>query len=227
MPDIPENLTTSMMVASTSFFVAVWLIILLFTKKLGQSLIILGILAAWYALVYFLGTAGLWANPTILPFMAIGFITLFFWLRFLYRMPLLQNIASAIPVHWLVAVQIFRFMGIGFLSFYNLGLIPGQFAIPTAWGDVFIGVTAIPVAILLWMRQSFAKKLAIWWNYIGIADLTMAITLGIMTFPRPIQVLHTQPDNLLIAFYPLVTVPLFAVPLSLLIHLFSLRELKK
>lgn len=142
-------------------------------------------------------------------------------------MPLLQDIASSIPVHLLVGVQVFRFMGIGFLSFYNLGLIPGQFAIPTAWGDVFIGVTAVPVAILLWKKLAIAKNLAIWWNYLGIADLTMAITLGIITFPRPIQVLPTQPDNLLIAFYPLVMVPLFAVPLSLLIHLFTLRALKK
>lgn len=227
MEKIPADLSNSMMVASVSFFLAVWLIIFLSTKKLGQSLMILAVLAVWYGLVYFPGNMGIWANPTILPLIAIGFITLFFWLRFLYKMPLLQDIASAIPVHWLVGVQVFRFMGIGFLSFYNLGLIPGQFAIPTAWGDVFIGVTAIPVAIMLWMKLAFAKKLAIWWNYLGIADLAMALILGISTFPRPIQVFPTTPDNLLIALYPLVMVPLFAVPLSLLIHLYTLRVLKR
>lgn len=142
-------------------------------------------------------------------------------------MPFLQNISSSIPVHWLVAVQVFRVMGIGFLNFYALRLIPGEFAIPTGWGDVFIGVTAIPVALLLWRKISFAKKLAIWWNYLGIADLTMALILGNITFPRPIQMLHTTPDNLLIAMYPLVMVPLFAVPLSILLHLFTLRILKR
>lgn len=228
MPDIPANLTNSMMVASISFFVAVWLIVLFSTKKLGQSLLILGVLSVWYSLVYFLGNMGFWAQSLlIVPFIAIGFITLFFWLRFLYKMPFLQNIASSIPVHWLVAVQVFRFMGIGFLSFYALGLIPGEFALPTGWGDVLVGVTAVPVAILLWMKQAFAKKLAIWWNYLGIADLTMALILGNITFPRPIQMLHTTPDNLLIALYPLVMVPLFAVPLSLLLHMFTLRILKK
>lgn len=216
-----------MMVASISFFLAVWLMIYLSTKKLGQSLIILAVLASWYGLVYFLGNMGFWANPTILPFIAVGFVTLFFWIRFLYNLPFLQNIASSIPVHWLVGVQVFRVMGIGFLSFHALGLIPGEFALPTGWGDVFVGLTAIPVAILLWMKKAFAKQLAIWWNYLGIVDLALALTLGITTFPRPIQVLPTQPDNLLIALYPLVMVPLFAVPLSLLIHLFTLRVLKK
>lgn len=228
MPGIPQYLLTLMLVASISFFVAVWLLIQIYYRKLGTSLVILAVLAFWYGLVYFLGNLGFWAqNPLYAPFIAFGFIALFFWLRFLYKLPLLQNIASSIPIHWLVVVQVFRVMGIGFLSFYALGLIPGEFALPTGWGDLFVGVTAIPVAILLWMRQSFAKTLAIWWNYLGIADLALALTLGITTFPRPFQTLPTQPDNLLIAHYPLVIVPLFAVPLSLLIHFITLRKLKK
>lgn len=229
MTEIPADLLNSMLVASISFFLAVWLMILLSTKKLGQSLIILAVLSFWYGLVYFLGQVGFWAESLwIVPFIAIGFITLFFWLRFLYHLPVLQNIASAVPVHWLVGVQVFRFMGIGFLSFYALGLIPGEFALPTGLGDVFIGVTAVPVAILLWKKLAIAKKLAIWWNYLGIFDLSLALFLGNITFPRPIQVLHTTPDNLLIAMYPLViSIPLFAVPLSILLHLFALRALKK
>lgn len=228
MSEIPANLINSMVIASISFFLAVWLMILLSTKKLRQSLVILAVLAIWYGLVYFLGNMGFWAeNLLIVPFIAIGFITLYFWLKFLYKMPFLQNIAGSIPVHWLVAVQVFRFMGIGFLSFYALGLIPGEFALPTGWGDVLVGVTAVPVALLLWAKQAFAKKIAIWWNYLGIADLSLALFLGNVTFPRPIQMLHTTPDNLLIALYPLVMVPLFAVPLSLLLHLFTLRALKR
>lgn len=227
MLEIPADLANSMRVASISFLLAVWLIIFLSTKKLGLSLLILGVLAVWYGLVYFLGQTQFWANPTILPFIAVGFVVLFFWIKFLYSLPFLQNIASSIPVHWLVGAQVFRVMGIGFLSFYALGLIPGEFAVPTGWGDVFVGLTAVPVAIFLWMKLGFAKKLAIWWNYLGIADLTMALTLGIATFPRPIQILPSTPDNLLIALYPLVMVPLFAVPLSLLIHFVTLRELRK
>ena len=216
------------MVASISFFLAVWLLIQIFYKKLSVSLSILAVLAGWYGLVYFLGRLGFWGqDPLFVPFIGFGFLILFFWLKFLYSLPLLQQIAESIPVHFLVGVQIFRVMGIGFLSFYALGLIPGEFAIPTGWGDVFVGGTAIPVAILLWTKKSFAKKLAIWWNYLGIADLTLAIFLGNVTFPRPFQMLPTTPDNLLIAMFPLVMVPLFAVPLSLLLHLFTLRALRK
>ena len=231
MVDIPANLITSTTIASISFFVAVWLMIYFATKKLRTSLIILAVLAFWYGLVYFPGRLGFWGQDlSFIPFIGLGFLILFFWIKFLYSRPFLQNIADSIPIHWLIGIQIFRVMGIGFLSFYALGLIPGVFAIPTGWGDVFIGVTAVPVAILFWAKSAswrIVKKLAIWWNYLGIADLALALTLGMATFPRPIQTLPTTPDNQLISLFPLVMVPLFAVPLSLLLHLFTLRALKK
>lgn len=216
-----------MIIASISFFLAVWLMIQISYKKFAVSFSILAVLAGWYGLVYFLGKTGFFGeNPLFLPFIIIAFVVLIFWLKFLYSLPLLQQIADSIPLHFLVGIQIFRVMGIGFLSFYSLGLIPGEFALPTGWGDVFVGFTAILVAFLLWTKQSFAKNLAIWWNYLGIADLCLAITLGIITFPRPFQTLPTSPDNLQIALFPLVLVPLFAVPLSLLLHFFALRALK-
>lgn len=228
MSEIPANLITSMMIASISFFLAVWLMIQIFYKKFSVSLIILGVLVGWYGLVYFLGQTGFFGqNPLFLPHIVFAFIILFFVLKFLYSLPILQKIADSIPVHWLVGIQVFRFMGIGFLSFYSLELIPGEFALPTGWGDVFIGTTAIPVAFFLWSKKSFAKRIAIWWNYLGIADLCLAITLGNVTFPRPFQMLSTSPDNGLIAQLPLVMVPLFAVPLSLLLHFFTLRVLKR
>ena len=217
-----------MVIASVSFLLAVWLVVQLSYKKLSISLAILAVLVGWYALVYFLGKTGFWGqSPLFAPFIAFGFVALYFGLKFLYRLPLLQSVAESVPVHLLVGIQIFRFMGIGFLSFYTLGLIPGEFALPTGWGDVLVGVTAVPVAFFLWAKQSFAKRLAIWWNYLGIADLTLAIILGVTTFPKPFQVLPSQPDNSLIGSRPVVVVPLFAVPLSLLIHLLTLRILKK
>lgn len=228
MNQIPQDLVNSMTIASVSFLLAIWLIVFLSTKNLKNSLIILGGMLLWYAVVYFPGIQGFWAqNPFFAPFIAFGFITLVFWIKFLYSSAWIRRIADSIPVSWLVLVQVFRVMGIGFLSFHALGLIPGEFAIPTGWGDVFVGLAAIPVAFFLWQKARFAKNLAIWWNYIGIGDLALALIMGNLTFPRPVQMLTTQPDNLLIAMYPLVMVPLFAVPLSLLLHFLTLRALRK
>lgn len=227
MVEIPSYLINSMTVASISFFLAIWLLVQIFYKKVSVSLVILAGLIIWYCLVYILGRVGFWAqNPMYFPFIIFGFVVLYFILKFIYRLPVLQAVADSIPVHFLVGIQVFRFMGIGFLTFYGLGLIPGEFALPTGWGDVLVGTTAIPVAFLLYIKKGFARKLAIYWNYLGIADLVLALFLGNVTFPRPFQMLPTTPDNLLIAVSPLVMVPLFAVPLSLILHFFTLKILK-
>lgn len=183
-------------------------------------------MAVWYALVYFLGRGGFFGQkiffvPMIFPF----FIALFFWLKFLYVHPGLKRIFENIPLPWIFAVQIFRVMGYGFILFYRLGLIPGEFALPTGYGDVLVGTLAPLVAFLYWKGR--AKRLAVWWNLLGIGDLALALTLGISTYPSPLKILPTAVDNGPIALLPLVMVPLFAVPISLLLHFMSLRRLRE
>jgi len=226
LAQIPRSLISSMFVASVAFFVATWLVPVLTTRQLHLKII--AFLAVWYGLVVLLGKTEFFAlNPLFLPNIIFAFVLIGLMIKVLYSLPSLKILSETIPPQWLIGLQIFRVMGIGFLSFYNLGLIPGEFAIPTAWGDVFIGATAPFVAFALAKGYGFAKKLAIGWNYLGIADLAMAIFLGIVTFPRPFQFLPTEPTNLPIGLFPLVVVPCFAVPLSAMIHLFTLRELKK
>lgn len=222
---IPANLITSMYIASISFFIATWLLAVLATRKV--QLLILVFFIIWYILVLNFGRWQIFINPPFLPGIAIAFVSLFYLLKFLRQHPPLIGVVDQIPTHWLIAVQFFRVMGVGFLSFYALGLIPALFAIPTALGDIFIGLTAPFIAYGVKKRLPWANKWAIFWNRLGLVDLIMAISLGIATFPRPFQTLPTSPDNLPIALFPLVVVPCFAVPLSALIHVFAIRKLQK
>lgn len=47
-----------------------------------------------------------------------------------------------------------------------------------------------------------------------------------MTSPGPFQILALGAPNLAITAYPLVLVPAFAVPLSILLHVFAMRNLR-
>lgn len=228
LSEIPESLITSMVVASILFWVAVLLLVHLANKNWSTTLKIGVGLGAWYSLVFVLGRFGFFGmDPLFAPNIAFGFIAVFFILKRLYSSTFIQQAFEAIPLHWVMAVQIFRVMGYGFITFWQLGLLPGEFALPTGYGDVIVGLAAPLVAFLYYKRVSFSRQLAIVWNFIGIADLTMALTLGISTYPRPVQLLPAEPTNEPIALFPLVMVPLFAVPLSLLLHLLSLRVLKR
>lgn len=62
------------------------------------------------------------------------------------------------------------------------------------------------------------------WNAFGLLDLVVAVGTGFLTSPSPLQLLSLQSPNELISAFPLVMVPVFAVPLSVLLHVASLAK---
>lgn len=216
----------------TFFFAAsVWFLFHLAIRKLRKSFVysiaIAAVLCLWLALVFFLGQTRFFAvNPLIAPNIMLGFLALFILLQKAYASHFIRTIAEAIPQHWLIGVQTYRLLGVNFLTLERAGVLPATFAFPAGYGDILIGVTAPFVAYAYFKKKSFAKTLAILWNYIGILDLVIALGIGTLGFPRPLQVLSLTPSTEPFSLYPLALIPLFAVPISLMIHLISLKKIK-
>jgi hypothetical protein len=142
-----------------------------------------------------------------------------------FRSPLLRRIIDAAPQSWIVTVQTYRLEGVIFLILYAGGLLPGAFAWPAGVDDVIVGLLA-PVVGIAYMRGS--RRSAVWlqaWNLFGIADLVVAVATGFLTSPSPMQLLALDRPNELIGSFPLVMIPVFLVPLSVLLHLASLEKL--
>ena len=152
-------------------------------------------------------------------------MVLFIFLQKAYASNAIRKIADAIPQELLIGVQAYRVVGINFLRLYTAGVLPAVFAFSAGYGDIFVGVSALFVAYFYFKKKTFARKLAIIWNYIGILDLVVAIGIGILGFPRPIQTLPLTPSTEALSLHPLALIPLFAVPIALMLHLFSLRTL--
>ena len=57
---------------------------------------------------------------------------------------------------------------------------------------------------------------------VGIADLTVAVGTGFLTSPSALQPVVFNAPNELISVLPLVLIPTFLVPLSILLHLTSI-----
>ncbi len=119
----------------------------------------------------------------------------------------------------LIAFQTYRIGGIAFLWGMTQGLLDPAFAIPAGVGDVLIGLTAIPFAILLWKGYSWSKYAIVVWSVLGIADLVNAITLGRITSP--------DFGNSIMATFPWILVPTVGVPLGLALHGVTLYRLRK
>ena len=138
----------------------------------------------------------------------------------------LKTVMEAIPLPWLVGVQLYRVLGFNFLLLSSLGRLPGEFALPAGWGDVMVGLAAPGVGYLLYKGYRWSCLAALGWNVVGILDLVVAVAMGFLSSPGPFQALALANPNMLITAFPLVLVPLYAVPLSILLHLAALRRLK-
>ena len=118
----------------------------------------------------------------------------------------------------LIAVHIWRIVGIVFLWGMTQGLLDPAFAIPAGVGDILIGITAIPFAIFLWKGYSWSKYAVVVWSVLGIADLVNAVTLGVITNP--------DFSTSTMATFPWILVPTVGVPLALALHGITLYRLR-
>jgi hypothetical protein len=139
---------------------------------------------------------------------------------------MLARIIEAVPQDWIVGVQLYRALGLMFLVLYAVGRLPGAFALPAGIGDVIVGLVAPLVGIAYARNPTKAAGLVRAWNIFGILDLIVAVGTGLLTSPSPIQILSFDAPNELISAFPLVMVPVFLVPLSILLHLASLKKLR-
>lgn len=135
--------------------------------------------------------------------------------------PLLRRTVARIPNSWLVGVQTYRTLGAIFVVLYAGQYLPWQFALPAGIGDFLVGLFA-PFVALAYARSSEGSSRTVrLWNLLGIADLVIAVTMGFITSPSPFQVAAFDRPNVLVGMFPLVLIPVFAVPLSILLHYVS------
>src|ERR671918_3074306 len=119
----------------------------------------------------------------------------------------------------LVAVQTWRIVGFAFLWGVSHGILHPAFGIPAGVGDVLVGVSAIPFAYFLRRGFGWSKYALVVWNVLGIADLVMAVSLGLITSPGfGISTMTT---------FPWVLIPTVGVPLALMLHGITLYRLRK
>ncbi len=66
------------------------------------------------------------------------------------------------------------------------------------------------------------------WNYLASQNACIYIYIRLMPPPpSPLQLLAIDRPNELISSFPLVMIPVFLVPLSVLLHLASLKKLRQ
>jgi len=113
-----------------------------------------------------------------------------------------------------------------FLILHREGVLPGVFALPAGWGDIAIGTTAPLVAWAISSKKNFPKQIFVLWNVLGMLDLVMAVSLGILASASPLGILAGEITTRVMGTFPLSLIPTFFVPLLMILHLIALGRVR-
>jgi len=126
---------------------------------------------------------------------------------------------DTIPLPLLIGVHAVRVEGVFFVLLYLQNRLPAPFAPTAGWGDIVVGLTALPVAWLVARGAALAKPIALVWNIAGSADLIAAVSLGVMSSPGQLRMIFGDVSSAIMPTLPWLLIPGFVVPLLFATHL--------
>jgi hypothetical protein len=203
--------------------IAVALLSIGFGRSWTQRALMASVLGTWFVLVVVfaatelfhyehgaLGVAGL-GLAVCLPVVMLCLA--------LFLVPSLRSALDRVPLALLIGVNAVRLLGVTFVILYQMHRLPAPFAPVAGWGDILVGLTALPVAWLAAGSAGRSRPVILLWNVIGLLDLVVAVGLGVASSPGPIQLIVVEPNTGIMSTLPWLVIPGFLVPLLTTTHL--------
>jgi hypothetical protein len=188
----------------------------------ASSVTATAILAAWFLAIAWLGARGAFIGPSGAPPVAMmaGFaapLAVFFALLRLSRA--FRDFVYAIDLRLIVGLNAWRVGGFAFLALYAHEILPGAFALPAGLGDIAVAAVAPWMVLRLVRDPAFgASSRFRAWNWFGMLDLVVAVSLGGALAIGAHGGVTTAP----MAQLPLVFIPAFLVPIYIMLHVSAL-----
>jgi hypothetical protein len=187
-----------------------------------QKLTTVSIAGLWIGLAIALAGTGIYAStatpfPVVgvmvgLPLIAIGAVALV--------SSRLRETLLALPMPLLIGLNILRIFPGGFMVLLALqGQLSGPFPQSAGWGDVIVGLTAIPVMLAAARNFAGNRNAVLAWNILGTLDLVAAVALGVISAPgSPLQILGGSVGSTAMWSLPWSNIPTLLVPFYLITH---------
>jgi hypothetical protein len=186
------------------------------------------VLSAWLLARLALGSNPPGATVLGTPYSFLSFTSLILGLLvgivLLLFSSVFRQIIRAAPETWLVGIHAIRIGGFAWLALMDMQLLPAEFALPTGYGDMTVGLLALMMAYLLAKRKPYARALVIGWNVLGLLDFVVAITTAFI-YLGPFAAQLAVSGVSLRYFNYVLLIPSFGVPLFSLLHIYSLFQM--
>jgi hypothetical protein len=168
--------------------------------------------ALWVGLALAAGAAGWLTVARPAPVVGL-FVALPLLAAALFAWPVLMSV----PLQLMIGLNIGRIVAFEFLALQAAGRLSGPFPVSAALGDIITAVLALPMLVLVRDPARHALPLHAW-NLFGMADLLLALTLGVTSAQgSPLQV-FPPPGSAAMQALPFSLIPTVLVPVWLMMH---------
>ncbi len=225
---VGESMTAELFLLFVALTSATILTVLLKYLSIRQALPLAGIFLAWLGYVGYLSWHGVVRNPALRP-PGIVFIVaplLIYVFAWVVRSRTALTLAMAAPGWLLLGLQSFRVVVELFLHrLWVEGLVPKMLTYRGANVDILIGMSA-PFVAWISTQGRVGRRIALGWNWLGLAALANVVIRSILTSPGPLRLLHTSVANTAIGRFPFTFMAGLFVPCALTLHILSIRFLR-
>ncbi len=204
---------------------AIVLNIVVFTGALpatARPWLIAAISGAWVGLASGVGATGAFG---VVPGQSVPALGVFFAVPLVITAVLALTSRRAraalagVPIRMLVALNIFRVLGVLLLVLAAAGRLGGPFPYFAGIGDVITGAVAFTLARRLGRGAAVPVGTIRAWNWFGILDLVLALGLGMTSANgSPLQLIHAGAGSQAIQYLPFCLIPTVLVPFYLITH---------
>jgi hypothetical protein len=152
--------------------------------------------------------------PKVMIWAGMPLIVILF--GFIGNTRLFKTLLRSITLESLIAVHIFRVVGIFFIILYCYHLLPAKFAFSAGLGDIITAILALPVAKMV-SKGKWGTAAVYAWNIFGIMDIVTLLVIAVTTGAN---------GNLReMTVFPFVWFPAFAPATILFLHTAVFRKL--
>ena len=151
-----------------------------------------------------------------LPFFGLTIVYLIFFRKFIADLPLTV-------LTWIHVIRIP--VEITLLLLFQHSLVPVEMTFEGRNFDILSGLSAPLIYYFAFRNGGTNRPLLIAWNVAALALLANIVTIAVLAFPSPFQMVGLAQPNVGVTYFPFVWLPSVIVPIVFFCHVASLWKL--
>ena len=180
----------------------------------------------WLVIQAVLACNGFFQNFTVLPPRTFAFGPLPFFVLTIAYLIFCRKFLADMPLTVLTWIHVIRVpVELSLLWLFQNSLVPVEMTFEGRNFDILAGITAPIVYFLAFRNGRTNRKLLIVWNLAALASLVNIVTIAVLAFPSPFQMVGLNRPNIGVTYFPFAWLPAVLVPIVFFCHAASLWKL--